>query len=242
VSEGVYVSEEHRARKRRRIAGLATGAAAVVAVGTFAAAIWFGDRDGDVVGEPGALAPMVSAEASGPAMPSAPASTSAAPSVGIGPATKAAQRQSSTPSPVPSLMPPPGGAMTDDQIASAQISQLLQPKPVRSGVGVAASGERVTIRNEVTPDGANVRVVSARYDVTGSWKLLWAGDDGHFVDGARCTRNVRAEGQLVAQVRPGMLLCWRTSAGKSVVAVATGASPQESFTAAVVAREWANLG
>lgn len=240
MSEGVYVSEEHRARKRRRIAGIVAAVAVAVGAGSYGATTWLGNRESTVTAEPGALGPMVSAA---PAEPSAPPpSTPSAPPVGIGPATKAAQRQSSTPSPVPSPPVPSLAALTDEEIASAQLTQLLQPRPTRSGAGIAATGERVTVRNESTPDGANVRVVSARYDVTGGWKLLWAGDDGHFVDGGRCTRNIRNDAQPLGQVRPGMLLCWHTSSSKSVVAIATGGNPQEPFTAAVVAREWANLG
>jgi hypothetical protein len=244
VSEGLYVSEKARTRRRRRIAGIAAAVAVALAAGSYATATWLHGRDQTGTGDVGALAPAVSGEPSAepygeppPEASATPSTMPTAPTVGPAPGTRAAQRRSSTPSPVPS--PPP---MSDEDIAAAQVSRLLQPLPSRTGgVGVAAAGETVTVRNEVTPDGANVRVVSARADLTGQLKRLWAGDLGHLVDGARCTHNIRTDKQPVGQMRPGMLLCWRSTPGRSVVAVATG-RPQEMYTAAVVAREWATLG
>jgi hypothetical protein len=236
VSEGVYVSEKRRARKRRRFAGILAGVVAVVGAGSYAAIGWLDDPA--VRGDAGALVPIVSE----PPAPAPEPSTyrRSAPPVpvpGLGPATKSAARQSSRPSPVPSLVPSPS-ARTDEEVASAQVSQLLEPRP---DTGVGAAGTRVSVRNERTPDGANVRLVSARYDLTGRWSLLWAADQGRPVGGARCTQNFRTDDQPAGQMRPGLLLCWRTSVGKSVVAVATG-RPQEAYSVAIINREWANLG
>jgi hypothetical protein len=150
-------------------------------------------------------------------------------------------RQSSRPSPTPSLPSSSPARLTDDELASAQISRLLQPRPARSGGGLSAASERVTVRNETTADGSNVRVVSARYDLTGQWRLLWAADMGRPVGTVRCTQNFRTDERPVGEIRAGLLLCWRTSAAKSVVAVATG-RPQAVYAAGVVEREWATLG
>lgn len=214
------------------------GAVVVLGAGSYGAATWLAGRDATATREPGALAPLVSEPPMEPSAP--PESPSASPSMetpapGLGPATKAGVRQSSRPSPTPSAP-----VMADEELASAQVSRLIQPRPARSGINAASQENRVTVRHEVTPDGANVRVVSARYDLTQSWQKLWVADVGRPIGSVRCTQNFRADGQPVDQVRPGLLLCWRTSAGKSVVAIATG-RPQETYVAAVVEREWSVL-
>jgi len=220
--EGVYVSAQHRDRRRRKIAGAIAGIAVVTGAGAYAVTTWLTGRDATVVGSP----PIVTDLPTAPGMPATPLDSAPAwPAPGLAPATKSAVRQSSTPSPAPS----PSGP-TDDEAASAQVSRLLQPR-----ADVAAAGQGVTVRNEVTPDGSTVRVVSARYDLA---SLVAATDVGKPVGLARCTRNVAG-----AQPRPGLLVCWRTSSAKSVVAVATriGGSPSEAASAAVIDREWASL-
>jgi hypothetical protein len=150
-----------------------------------------------------------------------------------------AQRRSWRPSPVPSP-----SARTDDELAAAQVSELLEPRPDVPGVAVAA--DAAIVRNEVTSDGTQVRVVSAHYDLTGRWRLLKAADGGQMVGGVRCTQNFQIDGEPEQrQTRPGLLLCWRTTAGKSVVAVATNSAtghPTIAASVAVVDREWAGLG
>jgi hypothetical protein len=236
ADEGVYVSELHRARKRRRLGGIAAAAVVVLGVGSYGLTSWINGQQATAPGDTGALAPIVTGDPS-PAPPfptTVTPSRPSAPAPRLGPGTKAAVRQSTRPSPTPT--PPP---VSDAEMADAQVSRLLKPRPQASGIGIAATtDDRVSVRNETTPDGANVRILSARYDITERWRLLYAADLGQPRGLARCTQNFRTDEEQLGRVRPGLLLCWRTSAGRSVVTVATG-RPQEVYSLGVLEREWA---
>ena len=94
------------------------------------------------------------------------------------------------------------------------------------------------------PSNFTIRVVSAHYDLTGRSELLAAADQGHVVGGARCTRNLRVGAGAAPEVRPGMLLCWRTAADKSVVTIAIDKlrPPSAAASAVVVDQEWTAMG
>jgi hypothetical protein len=230
--DGVYYSETaRRPRRGRAVAGVAA-LAAVLGAGAYLATTVIVDRDrSTTTAEPGALAPFVTPSPS-------PSGTPSADELSPGPVagTRAAVRQSTRPSPTPSP-----SATSDDEIAAAQVSRLLQgPRTSASGLAVATGP--VTVANEVGADGSTIRVVSARYDLTGRWELLLAADHGHQVGDARCTSHFKV-GET-AQVRPTMLLCWRTTAPKSVVTVATTerGAPSPRVSIAAIARAWAALG
>jgi hypothetical protein len=234
--DGIYVSTRQRRRRRRKIGTAAAGVALALGAGAYAMTTWAMGRESTVSG----IAPIVTTEPTPPATPEvAPAEGPPEPASAPPPATMSAQRHSSRPSPVPS----PSGR-TDDELAAAQVSELLEPRPAEPGVAVAA--DAATVRNERTPDGTQVRVVSAHYDLTGRWRLLRAADGGQMIGGTRCTQNFKIDGeQAQRQNRPGLLLCWRTTTGKSVVAVATNSvtgHPTIAASVAVVDREWASLG
>ncbi|MET0417218.1 MAG: hypothetical protein ABW022_14500, partial [Actinoplanes sp.] len=142
-----------------------------------------------------------------------------------------AARQSSRPSPTPSP-----SVLPDDEMAGAQVSRLL-PGP---SDGPVAAGGTTVVANETGADGSAIRIVSGLHDLR---KRLWAADAGVQVGDARCTQNLRGGGTTAA-VRPRMLLCWRVSAGKSVVTVATNAAgrPQAAASVRVLDRVWQQLG
>ena len=63
------------------------------------------------------------------------------------------------------------------------------------------------------------------------------------MDGVRCTRNLRVGAAAPPEVRPSMLLCWRTAANKSVVAIAINKTRSPSVVnATVVDQEWIAMG
>jgi hypothetical protein len=88
-----------------------------------------------------------------------------------------------------------------------------------------------------------MRVVTARYDLTGRRELSWAADDGEPVGDVHCTQNFRFADGGAARERPTMLLCWHTSAGKSVVTIAVTKEgrPSKSVSAAAVDKAWSAL-
>jgi hypothetical protein len=229
--DGIYVSARQRRRRRRKI-GTAVAAVGLTlgAIG-YAGTTWYLGRGSTVALEP---APTVTTPTPATPRPT-PAEPQILPGSGPPPGTISAARRSWLPSPVPSPSRP-----TDDELAASQVSRLLEPHPS----GVAAADAGAIVRNEVGPDGAQLRVVSARFDLTSRWKLLGVADAGQPVGSARCTQSFRVDGSPTPQSRPGLLLCWRTSPFKSIVVVATRAAgrPEAAVGAAVISREWANMG
>jgi len=134
--------------------------------------------------------------------------------------------------------------MADEEIAALQVSRLLQAPPTPSGPGLAAASVPVTVTIRSGTDGSVIRVVSARYDLTGRWELLAAADPGQVVDGARCTRNLRIGAAATPELRPSLLLCWRTAANKSVVTIAINKAraPSARASATIVDQEWIAMG
>jgi hypothetical protein len=86
-----------------------------------------------------------------------------------------------------------------------------------------------------------MRVISAKFDLTGQKELLWAADGGLPVGDARCTRKFHFSNNEDPHVIPTMLMCWRTSAVKSVVVVSVSyhGKPAAAEAVAVLDREWA---
>lgn len=236
MGDGVYYSEgteriQRRSLQRRKKALVAfLGLAAVLGGGSYGITTWLAARD-SITTITDALVPVTASSPT--AHPRASASVRSArpkrtPAPGPAPVTKSAARQQYRPSPTPT------STLTDDQIAAVQVGHLLERPHAASAV---------VVTNETAADGSLIRVVTARRDLTGQWESLWAADAGRPVGPARCTDNFKINGSSYAEVRPGMLLCWRTSAAKSVVTIATAGSgrPAADSSVAVVNREWSRI-
>jgi hypothetical protein len=240
MGDRVYYSERtersrRRSLQRRKKALVAfLGLAAVLGGGSYGVTTWLAARE-SITTLTDAFGPVTASSSAARPHPSTkrPKKT---PAPGPAPATKSAARQQYRPSPTPT----PTSTLTDDQIAAVQVGHLLE-RPHAAGSMAAASA--VTVTDETAADGSLIRVVSARHDLTGRWESLWAADPGRPVGTARCTQNFRINGGSYAEVRPGMLLCWRTSAAKSVVTVATvrAGRPSTAASVAVVEREWSRI-
>ncbi|WP_127542579.1 hypothetical protein [Actinoplanes sp. OR16] len=107
---------------------------------------------------------------------------------------------------------------------------------------VAAEGP-VTEQTK-TIKGTTVRVTSARHDLTGTQRLLIAGDEGWGVgNGIHCTNRIRFSQNVPATERPTVLLCWRTSSDRSVITMATDpqGKPSTATSVDLIKDEWAKL-
>lgn len=229
MDDGLYVSARRRRRKRRRIGTAVAAAALVLGAGAYVVTAWAMNRDQSAVT---GIAPIVT---SAPPLPTVTAaSMPAVPTMGPPPGSMSAARRSWRPSPVPS----PSG-LTDDDLAAQQVSRLLTPRSPAPGQAMA--DDAAIVRNELTPDGTQLRIVSARTDLTDT---LGAADPGQPIGAARCTQTFRVEDVPSPQVRPGLLVCWRMSAAKSVVVVATSTSgrPAPAVGESVIRREWLSMG
>jgi hypothetical protein len=212
-------------RRKRAVIGV-VGLAAVLGGGAFfvTSAMTSGET---VIRDTGALAPMASPES-----PSATGSTSAA-----------------RPSPTESVTSKRSGRTTDEQIAAARSAAAKDGVPLQrplTAPKVVAQAMAPTVTNigSVRRDGAAMRIISAKYDLTGQRELAWAADNGERVGSARCTQKFHfSDGGAVREL-PTMLLCWHTSAGKSVITVAVTREGRPSMPASVatIDEQWAELG
>jgi hypothetical protein len=93
------------------------------------------------------------------------------------------------------------------------------------------------------PDGTTLRITTANRDLSGQRPLLWAADDGEPRGNSLCTQKFRFSQSDSGHTRPTMLMCWRTSADRSVavLAVAPTGTPSRQATTKVVDREWKKL-
>jgi hypothetical protein len=220
--DGVYQSTSNRRRRlhRARLGVVVTGLAALLGAGSYLITAQIMDRRNHAVtGDVGALAPMVTpAPAPWTPMPRSPRPAHS---------TKNAVRQALSPTPPPT--PPPS-------VPPAVL-------PTTSGVAVAAAGGPVQDRSEKTPTGT-LRVVTARFDLTGQRVLAWAADRGRAVtQQVRCTQNLKPTGSGTPPARPAVLLCWRTSPTRSVVTLLTDRAghPSTARSVQVIDQEWARL-
>ncbi|HEY0002894.1 MAG TPA: hypothetical protein VGB74_20740 [Actinoplanes sp.] len=236
--DGVYLPDQRRVQRRKKAGVAIAGLAAILGGASYAVTTWFTGEDATAPGDTGALAPIVTPTSR---RPHAAPQTTAEPTETVRrmPPRIAGVRQRSLPSPTPST-----AALPDDEVASTQVSRLLgAPRTTPSG-GLVAADEAITVVHEAGSDGSSIQVVSARFDLTGRGSHLWAADDGLPISGARCTQNLRVEGEPAARVRPNVMLCWRASTARSVVTVATSpvGRPAAAISAAVIDRAWQRLG
>jgi hypothetical protein len=231
---GVYRSIVVRRSRRRKQAVIgAVGLVAVLSAGAVAVQ-WVGDRDGTATAaDPGSVVPstattsMASTGSAPSRKPSAPASTGApsAPAAADEPRQRTAAEQ-----------------VAAARAAGAKLGTAVRrPLPSRAG-GATAADDRVSIATSGTAK-KNMRVVSARQDLSGQRELAWVAGEGERVGNALCAQRFRFSADMPAATRPTLLVCWRTSAAKSVytVAVDFGGRPSRLASVAAIDSTWAKL-
>jgi hypothetical protein len=238
--DGVYRSATSRRRtqRRRQAAVAVTGLAALLGAGAYVITSHVIDSEPAVTHDTGALAPIGPPTATAMAVPQEPVPTR--PPTPVSPratATKAAAKRSISPS-------PPAPETTKKQIDAARSAAARDGHPLQRALtpepGVVTAEAVTTV--EQTGEGT-IRISTARGDLSRQGTRLLAADDGVPVGDARCTRNIRFSAGTPARRIPTMLLCWRTSAHKSVVtmAVAKKGHPSTASSIKVIDREWTKL-
>ena len=220
-----------------RIVAGSLGLALVLAAGFFLVTDEVTDSDRS----PGALAPLIPAVAPGTTTagtrPVPAIATTLAPAPGVAPAESpaadpgradAGRADAGRADAARPASARPGG--------QGRTAGAVEPQPLAAAGGPVDAGA-VSSSTLTTAEGS-IRVTTAKADLAERSDLLLAADGG---DG-RCTRNLRI-GAPDARVVPDMLLCWRTSATRSVItlATATRGRPSEMASLAVLDREWARL-
>lgn len=227
-----------RNRRRKQVVLGVVGLAAVLGAGAYVITAQVIDhRNATTTRDTGALAPMITPAPETPAgTPSADASATASPSA------------SPSATPAPSSAGPSRSRDTsvDDEIKKAREKAAKDGFPLQRALtaGPHAESGPVLERSEPRPDGGSLRVITARFDLSGQRELLWAADQGKPVGDAHCTQNFHFSNNTKPAIRPNLLLCWRTSAERSVATVMVDrkGKPSAAESLQIINREWAKLG
>ncbi|MEV6343855.1 hypothetical protein [Actinoplanes sp. NPDC051851] len=219
--------------RRARLAAGAVGLAAVLGAGAYTVTTWYLQRTGTTIEEPAAVAPLVRHS------PSASASAVSSPSPSSNEGAKAGKVQAVEPTPSRTKS-------VEEQIREAREKAAKEGYPP-AGPLVPKQGlptGKVETTDEGSLDeGRTVRYVTADHDLTGQRELLWAADRGEKVGDGHCTQNFHFSNNREPKIRPTMMMCWRTSATKSVVAIAVvkEGRPKAAETIELLDRKWAQL-
>jgi hypothetical protein len=224
-----YESAKSRLSRGRLAAG-AIGLAAVVGGTTFALVNVSGEEARTAVAEVAAPAPVTSESVapSASTVPSGPVSSAG---------TTVVEMPSRTVTALPST-----AAERKASALRAGAGDVKVQRPLIEGPQLP--GEiTVSERGSVREDGKMLRVVSARKDLTGYDELAWVAGAGKRVGSSRCTQEIRLSNEQKPKKRPTLLLCWRTSAERSVYTVAVNVKqkPSQRESVAAINKAWAKL-
>jgi hypothetical protein len=231
----VETAHRNRDRRRRQVVAGVAGLAAFLGVGAYFVTSQLTAKD-QIAPEPAAIAPVE------------PAGSSSAP-LSPGPSAAASAEASLSAAPVPAAGPSLP-LTTAERVAKARAANKKAGTDVRHPlpqVGGAATVAEDDVTMKITgsaKDKEELRLYSARLDMTGQKQLAWVGDQGERVGDASCTKNVHFSADVKPHVRPTLLLCWRVSADKSVytVAVNLDGHPSAAKSVAAIDKEWKRLG
>jgi hypothetical protein len=237
----VYTTAMSRQDRRRRALMAATGL--LVLVGGGGLAFWQLDgradtKVGGALGQ-GATVPSASLAPSGTSGGPVP------PSAGLQGATPGRATASAGVPSAETRFTAPTGRPMDGEIAEPPPSRPARPQVTAAGVPtVEADGVTVTTTGGGPGDSRTFKVVSARKDLTGQREMVWAADAGKPVGKARCTQNFKFGPNSRTGIRNTLLLCWRTSAQRSVytIAVDMNGIPSRQLSVAELNRVWDSLG
>jgi hypothetical protein len=225
-----------RARRRGKAAVGAVGLAALLGGGAFLVTDLLTDKPETIATDSGALSPLTP-----PSLASdAPSPSESAARHGRS-GTSASRAASPTPSPSASSKSAEQRIKDARKDAAKHGVPLMRPLPA-----VTVPQDKITVTNSGSlqdPKGT-VRVISARGDLTGQRELAWAADDGVAYHDAHCTQRLKFANNGTAETKPTVMMCWRTSATKSVVTVLVRPHGKPSMADAVTVldRRWAAMG
>jgi hypothetical protein len=223
-----------RSRRRGQVGVGAIGLAAIFGAGAFLVTEAL-NRDSSAPA-PEALAPGTTATSAAP--PATPSKTSAAsrpPAVSV----------SRTPSPYASPRTKTAAERVADARSQAAEDGVRVQRPLPAASAARALQDlTVTDSGSLRDDRGTLRVVSARGDLTGYKELAWVANDGDPVGPARCSQTFRFANHAKPARKPNLLVCWRTSAAKSVytVTVDLDGHPSKQDSVAALAKRWDALG
>jgi hypothetical protein len=118
--------------------------------------------------------------------------------------------------------------------------RVKRPLP---GASQEVAGLRTTTQGSLNSGGI-VRMVTARGDLAGQRELAWVAGGTKKYRGVPCSQTVRFSEGAVPQRKANLLICWRTSAKKSVISIVVDPDGRPSREKAVDALEakWRSMG
>jgi hypothetical protein len=217
-------------RRRRRMVVGAAGLAALLGGGAFLVTQALTSKPAIVASESGArtsMAPPADAPSDAPSAPS--------------PVTG----RSVVPTPVPSVSST--NKSVEQEIRDARSAAAKDGVPLerpRVTDTATAADVRVTNSGSLKKAGRTLRVVSARGDLTGQRELGWVAGGARAYGDATCSQTVQFANSGSPRKVPNLLICWQTSATRSVVTVMVDVHGHPSREASVAAldKRWAELG
>ncbi|GIF17762.1 hypothetical protein BJ973_009273 [Actinoplanes tereljensis] len=227
-----------KVQRRKQLAVGVVGLGAVLGAGAYVVTAQIIDHRNSTVTTDAAGPTVTSTGEADAFVPETP-SPSASPAASAVVATKSAVKHSISPAASASMPMLPA-----DEIRAAREAAERAGAPVQPAL--TAAGEEpslVTEREERLPNGT-LRIITARFDLTGHRELLWAANGGRPVGDAECTQDLHFSENAKPARQPNLLLCWRTSATKSVATILVdhGGHPSTATSVKVIDREWASLG
>jgi len=234
--DGVYKSKTSRrpSRRRTRAAVGAAGLAAVLGGGAYLATSMIANDKSTVAPQTRAAEPIV--VASSPAAEPEAAAPTAAASASVSAAAASASAAAASIAPeVRRKIDAARKKMAEDGV---EIQRPVPPKTTAK-----ANDVKVTTKGSLK-EGGIVRMVTAREDLTGQRELAWvAGGVQKFRD-VPCSQTFQFSTNPTPEKKANLLMCWRTSAKKSVVAIVVDPKGHPSRDKAVNALEktWRTMG
>jgi hypothetical protein len=250
ISDDDRSGRNPRSPRRNRLAVISAATAVVLGGGAYLFTSQMGDRDdGTVTGDTGALPPAATPPTATPlpfpavpasAGPSSAGSSSVGPS-SAGPPSASKRARVTRPTKVASSAEVRRQIDKARQKAAAEGIPLQRPLAA-STAAPAHNADSYAEQSRSLAGGGTMRIMSARYDLSGRREMLWAADRGHPVGDARCTNNFHFSATGVAGVRPTMLLCWHTSDDRSVVVLTVSKNPSMADSVGMIDKRWNELG
>lgn len=222
----------------RRRAGIAIGAAAVAALvagGSYVVAANLAD-DRDATSQVAAVA-----------SPDAPAASGGPATAGsAGPASTAPQATEAPSSSPPSSAPP---IAPDVQEKIEQAREKMRKdgvevkRPVIPQVTQTADNIEVTTEGSLK-EGGIVRIMAAREDLTGQRELAYVAGGVQEFRGVPCSQTFQFSTNPQPAKKDNLLMCWRTTPQKSVVAIVVDPKGRPSRDKAIdeLEKKWRSMG
>jgi hypothetical protein len=218
---------------RRRLAVGTAGLAALLGAGAYLVT----DRLVNETEQTAAQDVTVIAPADPAAAPAAPASSGASPAAPI-------PESSAAPTPQASGSPLSDETVTEILKAREKMEKegVEVKRPLKKGGAAQAASVEATTEGSLSTGGI-VRMVTAKEDLTGQRELAWVSGGIAKYRGVPCSQTVRFSPDSPPEKKDNLLICWRTSAAKSVISIVVDPDGKPSRAKAVTAleKEWRSM-